>query len=133
MNILFIIESIQLVIMIKIKRTYDKPETEDGFRIFIDRIWPRGLKKTDVQMDLWQKDIAPSSPLRKWFKHDESKWNEFKNRYYQELENKKDSIGLLSDKTRKGTITLLYSSKEDKYNNAIALKEYLEAKLNHNK
>ena len=133
MNILFINESIQLVIMIKIKRTYDKPETEDGFRILVDRIWPRGLKKTDVQMDLWQKDIAPSSPLRKWFKHDESKWNEFKNRYYQELENKKDSIGLLLDKTRKGTITLLYSSKEDKYNNAIALKEYLEAKLNHNK
>ena len=133
MNILFINESIQLVIMIKIKRTYDKPETEDGFRILVDRIWPRGLKKTDVQMDLWQKDIAPSSPLRKWFKHDESKWNEFKNRYYQELKNKKDSIGLLLDKTRKGTITLLYSSKEDKYNNAIALKEYLEAKLNHNK
>ena len=133
MNILFINESIQLVITIKIKRTYDKPETEDGFRILVDRIWPRGLKKTDVQMDLWQKDIAPSSPLRKWFKHDESKWNEFKNRYYQELKNKKDSIGLLLDKTRKGTITLLYSSKEDKYNNAIALKEYLEAKLNHNK
>jgi uncharacterized protein YeaO (DUF488 family) len=133
LNILFINESIQLVIMIKIKRTYDKPETEDGFRILVDRIWPRGLKKTDVQMDLWQKDIAPSSPLRKWFKHDESKWNEFKNRYYQELKNKKDSIGLLLDKTQKGTITLLYSSKEDKYNNAIALKEYLEAKLNHNK
>ena len=133
MNILFINESIKLVIMIKIKRTYDKPETEDGFRRLVDRIWPRGLKKTDVQMDLWQKDIAPSSPLRKWFKHDESKWNEFKNRYYQELKNKKDSIGLLLDKTRKGTITLLYSSKEDKYNNAIALKEYLEAKLNHNK
>ena len=133
MNIHFINESIQLVIMIKIKRTYDKPETEDGFRILVDRIWPRGLKKTDVQMDLWQKDIAPSSPLRKWFKHDESKWNEFKNRYYQELKNKKDSIGLLLDKTQKETITLLYSSKEDKYNNAIALKEYLEAKLNHNK
>jgi uncharacterized protein YeaO (DUF488 family) len=114
LNILFINESIQLVIMIKIKRTYDKPETEDGFRILVDRIWPRGLKKTDVQMDLWQKDIAPSSPLRKWFKHDESKWNEFKNRYYQELKNKKDSIGLLLDKTQKGTITLLYSSKEDK-------------------
>ena len=125
--------SIQLVIMIKIKRTYEKPETEDGFRILVDRIWPRGLKKTDVQMDFWQKDITPSAPLRKWFKHDESKWNEFKNRYYQELQNKKESIGLLLDKARKGTITLLYSSKEDKYNNAIALKEYLEAKLNHNK
>ena len=114
--------------MIKIKRTYDKPEIEDGFRILIDRIWPRGLKKTDVHMDFWQKDIAPSAALRKWFKHDESKWNEFKNCYYQELENKKETIGLLLDKARKETITLLYSSKEDKYNNAIALKEY--SKLN---
>ena len=119
--------------MIKTKRTYDKPQAEDGFRILVDRIWPRGLKKTDVKMDLWQKDIAPSSSLRKWFNHDESKWNEFKNRYYQELQNKKESIGLLLEKAEKETITLLYSSKEDKYNNAIALKEYLEAKLKHNK
>jgi len=119
--------------MIKIKRTYEKPETEDGFRILVDRIWPRGLKKNDIQMDFWQKDIAPSAPLRKWFKHDESKWDEFKNRYYQELQNKKESIGLLLDKAQKETITLLYSSKEDKYNNAIALKEYLEAKLNDTK
>jgi len=91
------------------------------------------IKKIDVQMDFLQKDIAPSAPLRKWFKHDESKWNEFKNRYYQELQIEKESIGLLLDKAQKGTITLLYSSKEDKYNNAIALKEYLEAKLNHSK
>ena len=125
--------SIQVSIMIKIKRTYTKPATEDGFRILVDRIWPRGLKKTDVQMDFWQKDIAPSASLRKWFKHDESKWNEFKNRYYQELDNKKEPIDLLLDNARKGTITLLYSSREDKYNNAIALKEYLEDKLNHNK
>ena len=119
--------------MIKTKRTYDKLQAEDGFRILVDRIWPRGLKKTDVQMDLWQKDIAPSTSLRKWFNHDESKWNEFKNHYYQELQNKRESIGLLLDKARKGTITLLYSSKEEKYNNAIALKEYLEVKLKHNK
>jgi uncharacterized protein YeaO (DUF488 family) len=118
--------------MIKTKRTYDKHEAEDGFRILVDRIWPRGLKKTDFKMDLWQKDIAPSTSLRKWFNHDESKWNEFKNRYYQELQNKKESIGLLLDKARKETITLLYSSKEEKYNNAIALKEYLEVKLKHN-
>ncbi len=91
------------------------------------------IKKTDVQLDFWEKDIAPSAPLRKWFKHDESKWEEFKNRYYQELQNKKEPIGLLLDKARKETITLLYSSKEDKYNNALALKEYLEAKLNDTK
>ena len=115
--------------MIKTKRTYDKSQADDGFRILVDRIWPRGLKKTEFKMDLWQKDIAPSASLRKWFKHDESKWNEFKNRYYQELQNEGESIRLLLEKAEKDAITLLYSSKEDKYNNAIALKEYLEVKL----
>ena len=120
--------------MIKTKRTYDKSQADDGFRILVHRIWPRGLKKTEFKMDLWQKDIAPSASLRKWFKHDESKWNEFKNRYYQELQNEGESIRLLLEKAEKDTITLLYSSKEDKYNNAIALKEYLEVKLKkHNK
>jgi uncharacterized protein YeaO (DUF488 family) len=119
--------------MIKTKRTYDKSQAGDGLRILVDRIWPRGLKKTEFKMDLWQKDISPSSLLRKWFNHDESKWDEFKNRYYNELQDKKESIGLLLEKAEKGTITLLYSSREDRYNNAIALKEYLEAKLKHNK
>jgi uncharacterized protein YeaO (DUF488 family) len=82
-------------------------------------------------MDLWQKDIAPSISLRKWFNHDQRKWNEFKSRYYQKLQIKKESIGLLLEKAEEWTITLLYSSKEEKYNNAIALKEYLEVKLKH--
>ena len=117
--------------MIKTKRTYDKPQAEDGLRILVDRIWPRGLKKTEFKMDLWQKDISPSRLLRKWFNHDESKWDEFKNRYYNELQTKKESIDLLLEKAEKGTITLLYSSKENRYNNAIAIKEYLDAKLKH--
>jgi uncharacterized protein YeaO (DUF488 family) len=122
------------MIMIKTKRTYYKPQAEEGFRILVDRICPRGIKITYVQIDLWQKYISPSILLGKWFKHDESKWNEFKkNRYYQELQDKGDSIILLLEKDKKGTITLLYSSKEDKSNNAIALKEYLDAKLKHNK
>jgi len=91
--------------MSKIKRTYDKPQGEDGFRILVDRIWPRGLKKTEFKMDLWQKEISPSSLLRKWYKHDESKWNEFKNRYYQELQDKEEFIRLLLEKTRNETIT----------------------------
>ena len=119
--------------MIKTKRTYDKPQAGDGLRILVDRIWPRGLKKTEFKMDLWQKDISPSSLLRKWFNHDESKWDEFKNRYNNDLQDKKEPIGLLLEKAEKGTITLLYSSKEDRYNNAIALKEYLKAKLKHSK
>lgn len=113
--------------MIKTRRIYDRPEADDGFRILVDRIWPRGLKKNDVKIDLCQKDIAPSSALRKWFNHDKRKWNEFKSRYYEELKDKQEIVKLFLEKTEEGTITLLYSSKEEKYNNAIALKEFLQS------
>ena len=116
--------------MIKTRRIYDKPETDDGLRILVDRIWPRGLKKNGVKIDLWQKDIAPSSSTRKWFKHDQRKWNEFKRRYYNELKDKQEIVKLLLEKSKEGTITLLYSSKEEKYNNAIALKEFLQSNYN---
>jgi uncharacterized protein YeaO (DUF488 family) len=111
--------------MIKIRRIYDRPESDDGFRILVDRIWPRGLKKNDVKIDVWQKDIAPSTSLRKWFNHDQKKWNEFKSHYYEELKDKQEIIKVFLEKAKEGTITLLYSSKEEQYNNAIALKEYL--------
>jgi uncharacterized protein YeaO (DUF488 family) len=113
--------------MIKTRRIYDKPEADDGFRILVDRIWPRGLKKNDVKIDLWQKDIAPSNAIRKWFNHDQRKWDEFKSRYYEELKDKQEIVKLFLEKAEQGTITLLYSSKEEKYNNAIALKEYLQS------
>jgi uncharacterized protein YeaO (DUF488 family) len=113
--------------MIKTRRIYDKPEADDGFRILIDRIWPRGLKKNDVKIDLWQKDIAPSNAIRKWFNHDQRKWDEFKNSYYEELKDKQEIVRLFLEKAEQGTITLLYSSKEEKYNNAIALKEFLQS------
>ena len=113
--------------MIKTRRIYDKPEADDGFRILVDRIWPRGLKKNNIKIDLWQKDIAPSASLRKWFNHDSKKWNEFKSRYYEELKDKQEIVKLFLEKAEQGTITLLYSSKEEKYNNAIALKEYLQS------
>jgi uncharacterized protein YeaO (DUF488 family) len=116
--------------MIKTKRIYDKLEVDDGFRILVDRIWPRGIKKNDIIIDLWQKDIAPSASLRKWFNHDQRKWDKFKSRYYEELNGKQEIVKLLLEKAEKGTITLLYSSKEEQYNNAIALKEFLE--LNYN-
>jgi uncharacterized protein YeaO (DUF488 family) len=115
--------------MIKAKRVYDKQEADDGFRILVDRIWPRGLKKNNIKIDLWQKDIAPSTSLRKWFNHDQRKWNEFKSRYYEELNDKQEIIKILLEKAENGIITLLYSSKEEKYNNAIALKEFLDLKL----
>jgi uncharacterized protein YeaO (DUF488 family) len=115
---------------IKIERIYDNPNDNTGFRILVDRLWPRGLKKDGTKIDLWQKDIAPSNSLRKWFGHEEKKWNEFKHRYFKELDKNKDSIDFILAKVREErSITLLYSAKDEKFNNAVALKEYLEETL----
>jgi uncharacterized protein YeaO (DUF488 family) len=118
---------------IEIERIYENPKGNDNsnsFRILVDRLWPRGLSKDKVKVDLWQKDIAPSTPLRKWFSHDEKKWDEFKSRYFKELENNNESINTILNKIKgKRLITLLYGAKDEKFNNAIALKEYLEKKI----
>ncbi|MCZ7391843.1 MAG: DUF488 domain-containing protein [Candidatus Methanoperedens sp.] len=111
--------------MIKIKRVYDEPDRDDGFRILVDRLWPRGLSKDKVKVDLWLKDIAPRDTLRKWFAHDPKKWDEFKSRYFEELKGKKELVDLIIGKAR-GGVTLLYGAKEEKYNNAAALKEYID-------
>ena len=112
--------------MIKVKRVYDPIEKNDGVRILVDRIWPRGIKKDKI--DIWLKDIAPSNELRKWYNHDTNKWEEFKRRYFDELD-KNSKINELLQLIRKNeNITLLYASKSP-YNNAIALKEYIEKKL----
>lgn len=103
---------------------------DDSFRILVDRLWPRGLHKEEVKIDLWLKEIAPSSSLRKWFSHDEKKWDEFKILYFKELEGNSESINKVLDKaTEKKSITLLYSAKNEKFNNAVALKEYVEQKI----
>jgi uncharacterized protein YeaO (DUF488 family) len=115
--------------MIKIERIYDNPRGNNNFRILVDRLWPRGLSKDKVKVDLWQKDIGPSNSLRKWFGHDDQKWNEFKRRYFKELDKNVDSVKQILDKVNEGSITLLYGSKEEKFNNAVALKEYLEEKI----
>jgi uncharacterized protein YeaO (DUF488 family) len=118
-------------LIIKVKRIYiDQTESNnDSFRILVDRLWPRGLRKEEVKIDLWLKDIAPSTSLRKWFSHDEKKWNEFKFRYFKELEENNESINKVLDKAAEGSITLLCSAKNEKFNNAVALKEYLEQKI----
>jgi uncharacterized protein YeaO (DUF488 family) len=118
-------------LIIKIERIYsDQAENNnDGFRILVDRLWPRGLRKEDVRVDLWLKDIAPSALLRKWFSHEENKWNEFKTKYFKELEKNNESVSIILGKASRDSITLLYGTKNEKYNNAIALKEYLEQKL----
>ncbi|HBA55338.1 DUF488 domain-containing protein [Syntrophorhabdus aromaticivorans] len=112
--------------IIKLKRIYDSPDKEDGFRILVDRLWPRGLTKADSRIDLWMKEIAPSNQLRKWFHHDETRWAEFKQKYFEELEPKKDLLGFIASKSEEGPVTLLFGAKSSKFNNGIALKEYLE-------
>lgn len=115
--------------MIVIKRIYEKAETEDGFRILVDRLWPRGISKESAKIDLWLKDIAPSNELRKWFSHERDKWPEFQERYGKELQDKKELVDTIKSLEReKGTITLLFSTKELANNNAVALREYLKGK-----
>jgi uncharacterized protein YeaO (DUF488 family) len=115
--------------VIKIKRVYDTASKDDGFRILIDGLWPRGLTKEKAKVDLWLKDIAVSPALRKWFSHDPDKWAKFKQRFFFELDSKPDSIALIMDKAKTvGSVTLLYGSKELRYNNAAALLEYINTK-----
>jgi uncharacterized protein YeaO (DUF488 family) len=109
---------------IYVKRIYDDYNKSDGIRILVDRLWPRGIKKDKAEVDVWLKEISPSSELRKWFSHDPAKWNEFKRKYFQELDDKKDLCKKLINECDK--ITLLFSARDIKYNNAVALKEYLE-------
>jgi len=114
--------------MIKLKRIYDPSSREDGKRVLVDRLWPRGIKKENAHIDEWLKDIATSDALRKWFSHDPSRWKEFKKRYHDELKDKKELLeGLLAD-SRKGTVTLLFGSKDIEHNNAIVIKEVLAKK-----
>jgi uncharacterized protein YeaO (DUF488 family) len=122
------------VLTIRIERIYDNPKGNKGsnsFRILVDRLWPRGLSKENTRIDLWQKDIAPSNTLRKWFGHDEKKWDEFKRKYFKELDKKSNSEmvdEIIKMAKEHSSITLLYGAKEERYNNAVALKGYLEKK-----
>lgn len=111
----------------RIKRVYDPPAKEDGYRILIDRLWPRGLTKERAKIDLWLKEIAPSNELRKWYLHDPAKWEEFKKRYEKELRDKQDLLTKIKQlEKEKAVVTLLYSAKETEYNNAVALSGFLK-------
>ena len=111
---------------IAIKRVYDKPGPEDGRRILVDRLWPRGLRKEEARIDYWAKDISPSSELRKWYGHDPAKWEEFKERYFAELDRAGEGVERLRKELAGGPATFVYGSKELVINNAEALKLYLE-------
>lgn len=111
---------------IRTKRIYEPAGPDDGCRILIDRLWPRGLTKDAARVDLWLKEIAPSNELRKWYQHDIALWDEFRRRYFAELDANPDLVAEALEHVRRQPVTLLFSSREDRYNNATALKEYLE-------
>lgn len=111
---------------IRIKRVYDAPGPEDGKRILVDRLWPRGLTKEKAKIDYWAKDIAPSNELRTWYGHDPAKWDEFRKRYFAELRKNPAGIDALTVAMGKGPVSFVYSSTERTINNAEALKLYLE-------
>jgi uncharacterized protein YeaO (DUF488 family) len=111
---------------VRLKRVYDKPARADGWRVLVDRVWPRGLTKKEAQIDDWLKEIAPSTRLRKWFGHDPARWNEFKKRYAAELNDQHEQVEKLAREARKRTVTLLFGAKDIEHNNAVALKEHIE-------
>jgi len=114
---------------IGLKRVYDDPEPGDGTRILVERLWPRGLSKEDAAVDLWPKELAPSTELRRWFDHDPDKWAEFERRYFAELGEQPEALEPVLEQARAGPVTFVFASRETRYNNAVALKEYVEERL----
>ena len=112
--------------MIKLKRAYEKPSRDDGLRILVERLWPRGLTKDRAGLDLWVREVAPSPGLRKWFGHDPAKWEQFQERYWKELEEKEEVVRLLKQEGKQGTVTLVYAARDEEHNSALALKRFLE-------
>lgn len=112
--------------MIKLKRVYELPSRQDGLRVLVDRLWPRGLSKERAKIDLWLKDVAPSTELRKWFAHDPDKWKEFQARYRAELRGKQEAIVLLAEKSKQQIVTLLYGARDEEHNEAQVLKRILD-------
>jgi uncharacterized protein YeaO (DUF488 family) len=115
---------------VTIKRVYEPADENDGYRVLVDRLWPRGISKDKARIDLWAKDIAPSDDLRRWFSHDPSRWDEFRQRYIAEL-SRGEKEGILADlaaRSEEGTLTLIYSARDTSHNNAVVLRDVI---LNH--
>ena len=112
--------------MIRLKRAYEASSPQDGERILVERLWPRGVSKARAPVTLWLKDAAPSPKLRQWFGHDPARWEQFKQRYWQELQPRQEALDLVRRKARRGTITLVYAARDQEHNGALALKEFLE-------
>jgi len=116
--------------MIKLKRVQQRPARQDGLRILVERLWPRGVTKEDAAVDLWLKDLAPSTALRKWFGHEPDKWDGFRKRYREELKQRGDLLALLKHRTQEGAVTFVYSARDEQHNSALALKQFLEDQAN---
>ena len=114
---------------IHIKRAYEDKSKDDGYRVLIDRLWPRGISKKDAHFDEWLKELAPSTELRKWFDHKPERFDEFRKRYKKELQGHKDELDMLRNKAKTGKLTLLFAAKDTEMNNAVVVKEVLEKVL----
>jgi len=112
--------------MFKLKRAYEDPAPADGLRVLVERLWPRGLTKERAALDLWLKEVAPSPELRQWFGHDPARWEQFQERYQQELKERKDMVQLLKQKGRGKTVTLIYAARDEEHNGALVLKDFLD-------
>jgi uncharacterized protein YeaO (DUF488 family) len=110
---------------VSIKRAYEPPSDEDGVRVLVDRLWPRGVSKAAARIDHWLKDVAPSDGLRKWFGHDPARWGEFRKRYFRELSGQGGTLAELRKLARRGRVTLVYAAKDEEHNDAVALRELL--------
>ena len=110
---------------VRIKRAYDAPAPDDGARVMIDRLWPRGVKKESLQLTEWDKDLSPSDELRHWFNHEPERWEEFRRRYAAELRQHVDRFEALRERARQGTLTLVYAAHNEQVNNAVAMREFL--------
>ena len=113
------------MVQVQLKRIYEPPQKSDGYRVLVDRVWPRGLSKDAAQIDLWMKDIAPSTALRKWFNHDPARWEGFRARYAAELEANPEALAQLRGYLVRGPVTLVYAARDEEHNNAVALRDYL--------
>ena len=114
---------------IEVQRVYGEPATRRGRRFLVDRLWPRGVRKEDLGLDAWVKEVAPSDRLRRWFGHDAARWDEFVRRYRAELDAHPDAWKPLRDAAKRGRVVLLFGAKDEEHNNAVALRDYLERKL----
>ncbi len=114
---------------VRLKRVYEPPASGDGMRVLVERLWPRGVRKADLAMDAWARDVAPSTDLRRWFGHDPARWDEFQQRYRAELDAAPGAWAPLLESARQGALTLLFSSHDQEHNNAVVLRDYLEQHL----